>query len=129
MKKFIILVTLIGMALPMSGLSAAKEKTAKIKSKVEVPEIQVLADGNCAKPCIVIGKISRIKHTVVGDCSTKLKKYAQKEHGADAVLLYKLVPTGAGPLMCEGVAVRWAKEGETGIAKISDDTVVPVLAK
>jgi len=76
---------------------------------------------------VVIGKVSRTKKTVFGKCSNKLKKYAKKKYDADAILKYKTTPTGMGPMLCEGVAVRWAAAGEPGLTKITADTPIPVI--
>ena len=89
-------------------------------------DVLLQADGNCAKPCVVIGHITR--NSGLGSCAKKIRKYAKKKYDADAVLKYDVEPRGNElGKQCKGIAVRWAKDGEVGIAKVTDDTPIPVI--
>ena len=127
MKKTIVYI-MMAVVMVLVNVGSLKSEAEAKSSKGNI--IQVRGDGNCDKPCVVLGRVDRFKHTVIGTCSKKLGKFAKKQYGADAVLKYKTKPAGEGAqLICEGIAVRWSKEGETGISKITDETLIPILEK
>jgi hypothetical protein len=91
-------------------------------------DVLVQADGNCSKPCVVIGHILVKKAWVVGSCANKIRKEAKKKYNADAVLKYEVESRGKDlGDQCKGIAVRWAKDGEAGVTRVTDDTPIPVI--
>lgn len=99
------------------------------KEKKEKKAVEVVADNNCSQPCVVLGQVYINKFTIFSSCAEKLGKHASKDYGADAILKFKQTPLGQGGVQCEGIAVRWALEGEEGIQKITDETPIPILKK
>lgn len=99
------------------------EMKAKRLAKEQAEKVPVYANDKAGKPYVVIGKLSFEKGSNIGRCEERLGKYAAKKHGADAILNYRLIQLH----FCEGVAVRWAEPGESGITDITEDTPVPMI--
>jgi hypothetical protein len=96
-----------------------EERRAK---KVE-KEAQIYSTDAAPNPYVIIGKLSFEKATNFGTCDGKIGTWAAKNYGADAILNFNLIHAH----LCEGIAVRWAEEGEEGLTAITPTTPIPVV--
>lgn len=119
------IVALVVMLVTMMPFVAGAVTQGKVSAKgSDYKSMELFADGNCKQACVVLGRVAVTKSTTIGSCEDKLRKYAKKEYGADAILKFK---AGNINFFCEGIAVRWAGEGEEGVMKLTDDMSIPVL--
>ncbi len=131
--RIVAVFSVVTLLISCSALAAVdRPKNQKVEAQAKaVKEVELVADGNCSKPCVVIGKVSIKKETIFSTCAAKLSRHALKDFGADAILQFKETQMGlaygSAGMMCEGVAVRWARDGENGISKITDDVPIPIL--
>lgn len=107
---------------PSNAVKAVEERQEDVKAKKDA-KIMIYDNDTAPNPYVIIGKLAYQETVVVGTCEDKLAKYASKKHGADAILKFNVIHAG----MCEGVAVRWAKDGEDGLTAIDDKTPIPVI--
>lgn len=118
-------------AVLIATLSAIAEDTKKQKAS-DSREIEVYKGPTAPKPFILIGEI-HAKGSTERTLMNKMKSLA-RQHGANAILSYSIEAginasywTGAVLSNAEGIAVRWAAEGEDGITKITSDMSIPVI--
>jgi len=112
---------------PKSNVDTSSEGEGSVQKSIAVFDNDVVP-----QPYIVLGKIHVEASTPKG-LSDKIKSKAKK-YKADAILNYQVKEaqsisgwTGATIHGGEGIAVRWANQGETGIKRITPDTSIPVL--
>ena len=112
MKKTFARIAVLAVCMLLAHSAAAHKDSVAVYSNDATPQ-----------PYVIIGKLSFEKGSNIGTCEARLGKFAAKKYNADAILNYKLTEAH----LCEGVAVRWAKEGEEGVSRITEETPVPVV--
>ena len=97
-------------------------------------EIETYTTDKASKPYVVMGQMNEKARTDEACVRQMAKKAAKK--GGDAIIKIESKPTGAqgmwfgeNVLHCQGVVVRWAREGEKGLTALNADTPVPFLFK
>ena len=123
----------------LSGYGIAKPPKCK---NIDIPIFETDA---APRPYVVIGKIYEAYLTPNNSRCEILRKAL--ENGGEAVLRFRLskrdnpnprsflVFTGPQddddimPNLAEAIIVRWSREGEMGISKITGQTLLPILTK